>query len=158
MERTWLLGICSISGLRYQLKVTHNYSVLSASKDFNQHAKLSKSAKDRDWTPAVFLLTKIFCTPPWPNASFSVLPLLFLSLLFASPSSSKLGTSACKCCEAFTSSNHQDNTRNRRAEREKLLFNLKAEQWVFAALSWARLPCPCHLKNFGCGFGLLPSV
>lgn len=81
-ERTWLLGICSISGLRYQLKFTHNYSLLSASKDFNQHAKLCKSVKDRDWAIAVFLLTQIFCILPWPNAYFSVLPFLFRSLLF----------------------------------------------------------------------------
>lgn len=83
-ERTWLLGICSISGLRYQLKFTHKYSLLSASKGFNQHAKLSKSARDRHWAIAVFLLTQIFCTLPWPNAYFSVLPLLLLSFLFSS--------------------------------------------------------------------------
>lgn len=81
-ERTWLLEICSISELRYQLKFIHNYSLLPASKDFNQHAKLSKSAKDRDWAIAVFLLTQIFFTLPWPSAYFSVLPLLFPTFLF----------------------------------------------------------------------------
>lgn len=82
-ERTRLLGICSISSLRYQLKFTHKYSLVSASKDFNQHAKLSKSARDRDWAIAVFLLTQIFCSFPWPHAYFSVLPLLLLSFLFS---------------------------------------------------------------------------
>jgi len=44
-DRTSFLGMCSIQGLICELKFTYNYSVLSASKDFNQHAKLSTSAK-----------------------------------------------------------------------------------------------------------------
>lgn len=169
-DRAWFLAICSIGGLTYQLKFTHNYSLLSASKDFNQHATLSTFAKDRTWAVTVFLLTQKLRTLLWPNAYFGSFPSLFLSHLFffilfltlilqTTDQDTYLKTPEYRCCKLFTcNSNKQDKVRNKQAEEEKLLFNLKSKQWVLIALSWARLPCPCHHKNFGYGRGLLPSV